>query len=390
MNFKLTINSQSYKPVLPSIINSKNLIFETDCLINEWKGSDGSKFYLIGEIIGYRKDSTIEKKINFSLLESPKEVKNFEGRYLVVNILNDKSINLWNDHFGRLDVYWQHKEEDKSLVISSRFDLNNQGDKNKIDQIALAQVLSIYGGRPLKKQTLDTNIHRLGVGESLLFQKNQVLIKKSEFKPVKSFSKTDYSKLELYSNLLIESVKARSSETQNIVFLSSGWDSTSILAILSHIQGPDKIECVIGRMKYSKRSGIINQFEIDRAQKIANYYKVKLHIVELDYTENVEEIIKEAKPILKSQMFANFTAINHFLLAKGAKKIAKKDASVFVGEISDGAHNFGFSQYFSIFHHNSFAFREYSDKMACYLFGPTFLKQLINNNYKDDPVWKIF
>ena len=59
MNFKLTINSQSYKPVLPSIINSKNLIFETDCLINEWKGSDGSKFYLIKLLA--RKDSTIEK-----------------------------------------------------------------------------------------------------------------------------------------------------------------------------------------------------------------------------------------------------------------------------------------------------------------------------------------
>ncbi|MBT7623401.1 MAG: hypothetical protein HN595_02625 [Flavobacteriaceae bacterium] len=389
MDFKLTINTKTYKPELPIVYSKNNLILETNSLIKSWTNSDSSSFFLIGEIIGYRdKDGFNTKNIDFHKLESNQEIKNFEGRFLVINISNKNEINLFNDYFGRFDVYWQHSESNQSLCISSRF--NFKSDDIDLDQNALAQVLSLYGGRPLKKQSLNKNIKRLGVGESLKFDNKKLLIEKLEFVPKNTFLKNDNSKLELYFNIFIESLKSRSSDTQNIVFLSSGWDSTSILAGLVHLYGPDKIDCVIGRMKYSKRSGIINQFEIDRAKKIADYFKVRLHIVELDYTEKVEDIIEEAKPFLKEQMFSNFTAINHFLLAKGAKKIAVEGSSVFVGEISDGAHNFGFSQYFSIFHHNSFAFREYSDKMASYLFGPTFLERLIDNNYTDDPVWKIF
>ena len=53
--------------------------------------------------------------------------------------------------------------------------------------------------------------------------------------------------------------------------------------------------------------------------------------------------------------------------------IYHKGKSVFCGEISDGAHNLGFSQFTTIFH-TSKHFREYSDKMASYLYGPTFMQ----------------
>lgn len=391
MDFKLTKNIKSHKPTLKTIVNEDDIIFETNCLINQWQNSSGSKFYLIGEITGFRHgDGLDNENIDFRKLESKKEIKNFEGRFLVINILQNGDINLWNDYFGRYDVYWRHSKQESTICISSNFNFIFNYDNFEIDQSALAQVLSLYGGRPLKKHSLDKNIKRLGVNEKLKFVNNEIIIEKEDFKPNKSFSKNDFSKLESYSKIFIESVRSRASDNQNIIFLSSGWDSTSILAVLVHLYGPKKIDCIIGRMKYSNRSGIINQFEIDRAQKIASYFKVRLHIVELDYTDNVESILNEARPFLKGQMFGNFTAVNHFLLAKGAKKIAKENASVFVGEISDGAHNFGFSQYFSLFHHKSFAFREYSDKMACYLFGPTFLEQMINDDYKEDPVWKIF
>ena len=75
---------------------------------------------------------------------------------------------------------------------------------------------------------------------------------------------------------------------------------------------------------------------------------------------------------------------------KAAKKIANGEEVAFAGEMSDGAHNLGFSQYVSIFHSASQDFREYSDKMASYLFGPTFLNQLIDGKHEQDPVWKIF
>lgn len=62
---------------------------------------------------------------------------------------------------------------------------------------------------------------------------------------------------------------------------------------------------------------------------------------------------------------------------------------VFAGEISDGAHNFGFSQYATIFH-PSFGFREYADKMAGYLFGPTFYQRLVGGDQDNDPIYALF
>ena len=73
------------------------------------------------------------------------------------------------------------------------------------------------------------------------------------------------------------------------------------------------------------------------------------------------------------------------MLANAATKIINKDKEViFAGEISDGAHNFGFSQYATMFH-PTYEFREYADKMASYLFGPTFLKRIVDGDYKLDP-----
>ena len=63
---------------------------------------------------------------------------------------------------------------------------------------------------------------------------------------------------------------------------------------------------------------------------------------------------------------------------------------LFAGEISDGLHNLGFSQYVTIFHPQSYDFREYSDKMNSYLFGPTFFKSILENKIKDDPVFEYF
>ena len=84
------------------------------------------------------------------------------------------------------------------------------------------------------------------------------------------------------------------------------------------------------------------------------------------------------------------TAVNHFLLAKFASKFASEDSAIFAGEMSDGAHNLGFSQVVSIFHPNSLDFREYADKMRSYLFGPSFIKFSLSENLNQDPVWAYF
>ena len=382
--------NSSKKNQLPLIFEGDDCIIQASELLHKWVNSEGDFFFVLGEIIGIRNnDYKLNKLIDWSLLEDQNNTSKIDGRYIVITKRNDNTISIWTDYFGRVDIYWTNKSN--SIEVTTGIDLfSDKIDKGQFDQNGLAQALTIYGSRPLKKHTLFSNINRLGVQENLIITKDSLSIKKILFKPKNVFPKDDKSKLDLYADIFIEAVRSRASQKQNIVFLSSGWDSTSILATLVHLFGPSTIDCVIGRMHYSKRSGIINQFELDRAQKMAEYFGVRLHIVELDYTNNADNLISKVSPILKGQQFGAGTGYNHWLLAEGAKKISKPGAVIFAGEISDGAHNLGFSQYFSIYHPASHSFREYSDKMASYLFGPTFLKQLIEGNYEKDPVWKIF
>ncbi|MAC40860.1 MAG: hypothetical protein CMJ05_03610 [Pelagibacterales bacterium] len=374
----------------PLIYQNNNFSIHGTHFIKQWKNDEGNNFFLIGDIIGQRvlgdKLSNIE---SYTLFEKKENTTLIEGRYIVIEVTNQNKVSIWADQFSRAEIFWA-KNENGDIEVTSGIDMFSEDiNMGPIDQNSLAQFITIYGNRPLKKHTLHENINRLGILETFTFSNDNIYINKIEFKPKTTFSKENTLKLNKYADFFIESVRARSSATQNIVFLSSGWDSTSILATLCHLFDASKIECIIGRMKYSNRSEIINQFELDRAQKMADYYNVKLHIVELNYTESIKEFIRDSKSIFRSQQFGGFTGLNHWLLAKGAKKIAHPNAVVFAGEISDGAHNLGFSQYFSIYHPSSHSFREYSDKMASYLFGPTFLSQLINGNHEDDPVWKI-
>ena len=187
----------------------------------------------------------------------------------------------------------------------------------------------------------------------------------------------------------MDAVKIRSLEGDNIVYLSSGWDSTAILASLVHLHGPKKVRGVIGKMQYSERAGVINPFEVSRAQSVADYYGVKLDIIDFDYTKAVPECLEYLKPVLKNHFISSGTVLSHGILAEYVSRKYGKDNNVFAGEISDGVHNFGFSQFASIFH-PVLDFREYSDKMLNYIYGPTFLTSFHNGKYKDDLIYKIF
>ena len=59
----------------------------------------------------------------------------------------------------------------------------------------------------------------------------------------------------------------------------------SILAGLVKIND-QRIQCVIGRMKYSKNL-VANSFEILRAKKICEFFKVKLNIINFNYYKKI-------------------------------------------------------------------------------------------------------
>jgi len=278
--------------------------------------------------------------------------------------------------------------KDNKVVFASDLSLFPESPScDGYDQIGLAHSLTVYGFRPAKKQTIYKGIKRLGVGEIALIGLEKIEIKQSDFKPIEigNYAEPD---LERYADLFLDALKVRGSDNGNVVFLSSGWDSTSILGGLVHIYGADKVQGVIGRMRYSERAGIINPFEIERAQKVADYYGVPLDIVEFDFTKEVPHVLSYLKETMKSNFIASGTLFSHGILADHIAKNYNNGESVFAGEISDGVHNLGFSQFATIFH-PVLEFREYSDKMASYLYGPTFMDSFVKGTYVDDAIYNL-
>ena len=146
------------------------------------------------------------------------------------------------------------------------------------------------------------------------------------------------------------------------------------------------------KTKLFKKYGVTNWPEINKAKKIADYFGVKLDIINLNYLseEFINKYIGKIQNLLSQKNLNMFPGLSHFLLAEKASRLRNSnDTTVFSGEMSDGAHNLGFSQFATIFHKNSKYFREYSDKMMSYLFGPTFLSNLQETNFSEDPVWKL-
>lgn len=310
-----------------------------------------------------------------------------EGNYSGV-MIDSNDIVVFGDKFNRVEIFYTYQKN--GIVFSS--DLESIIDllpEVEYSQPALASVLSIYGYYAPKKHTIYEGVYRVGVGEYVTCRNGSIVFGQRKFTPsaVKRYSDRE---LHEYSNILEASVLKRASDSCNWIFLSSGWDSTSILAILVKHFGPSKVRAVIGEMLYSDRAGTINQFEIDKANKIADYFGIRLDIIPFDLRcDSAVDYWKKLSQNLKKQHIYSGSALNFGRLNDYVLKNSNSDDSIFAGEISDAIHNFGFSQYATILEHSDLGFREYSDKMASYLFSPSFFKKIIANTYRDDFVYKV-
>lgn len=163
-----------------------------------------------------------------------------------------------------------------------------------------------------------------------------------------------------------------------VVFLSSGWDSTCILALLVEKYGPKGITCITLRMAYDAKnpSTTFNPYELKKAASFCEYYKVKHIIVDSDFCNkniNHEDRLKE----LSNASLYNATAYNHKTLWRAVEELGfePSDTVVYAGEFSDGAHNWGFAQSFGAVH-PEIGLRQYADKARAYFMSPSFLNRV--------------
>ena len=379
---------------LDALVQQEGLKVNGTGVLHHWQNGKGDKYFLLGDVIGVRHADGMLScpsliKLETDCLENPNRIPEVEGRFVVVKVSQTGTCEVWTDQFGRIDIYWQL--DDGSIVLGTGLDFLPVAQKGaSSDSVGVAHALTVYGSRPAKKHTLYRDVKRLGVNQGIRLAQGGRYELLS--RPFKAASVVSYGERDLhrYTDFFLEAIRARASSDGNVVYLSSGWDSTSILACLVHLFGSRKVRAVIGRMRYADRSGVINQFEIDRAKAVADYFGVRLDIIELDYRRSAPALLERLKGLFRAQQFGNIAGCNHWLLAEGVARKAEGNEIIFNGEMSDGAHNLGFSQFVSIFHPASQGFREYSDKMASYLFGPTFLGQMQKGVHEQDPVWQLF
>jgi len=309
-----------------------------------------------------------------------------EGRFVIIVVKANGEAIVLTDRFGKRDVFLHTTTN--GILMTSGMDLIPDRRSTGYDQVALAHTLTYYGHRPPKRATIYNSVRRLGVGEAITVNGASVV---STTRPFQPMVQARYGEAEhhLYADIFLDHLATCGSRAGNVVFLSSGWDSTSILAGLVHVHGRHKVRAVIARDLYSERSGVCNRFEIEKATKIADYYGIKLDTVDLDHAERGHYWSEQAEPILRDGHFFSLTGINHMILARHVAATTGGDETIFAGEISDGAHNLGFSQFVTAFH-PSFEFRQYADKMASYLFGPTFAREFLSGRHKEDAVHKFF
>lgn len=352
----------------------------------------GDIFYYIennGSIVFIEENSTAYLKNIFSKQALENVIRRLEGQYVGFYVDNANClVRIFSDRYARIDCFYGAKGRD--YYFSTDLDFIFQELRPQYDQKMIAHFFSVYGWYTPKGLTIYENIRRLRVGEIITVSKSGIRSEIMEFKPLEIQEYTD-KELETYYAVLRDSVVARANRRGTTwVSSSSGWDSSILLGILINELGHKKVRMLIGRMKYSEKTDIINKFEIDKIKKIGKFYGVKPEIEELDYRgKDVPAFWQKIAPFYKSKHSYAFAVYNFSRLSLRLREIAGEGAVIFNGETSDSFHNFGFSQ-FATFFHSKKSFTEYADKMNCYLYGPSFFKKVLDGTHERDKVFQIF
>jgi hypothetical protein len=311
-------------------------------------------------------------------------IESVEGDYAGIHVDRKNSkITVFSDKLKRKEIYYC---EDAGTVTAST-DLKNLRKKSKgYNHEAMASALYLYIP---KKHTLFSNVFRLRYNEALELAPGRWGIVKYEEEPLKI---EDYSDADLkaFGELVENAIVSRASDEMNIVQMSGGWDSSFMVSVLTKHFGTAKVKGVVAELILP--DGVnYNPYEIAKTKKIADYFGVQLDVVKVHFGDKGLVGFWESDirgKLLEQGIYAPFSFIQ-FKMARHIKDKYGEGAVVFNGEACDSIMNLGFAQFASIPHENK-GFGEYSDKMLCYMYGPTFFRKVLDGTYKDDLVFRIF
>lgn len=308
-----------------------------------------------------------------------------EGAF-VAAVLDKKkdSVVVMGDTFARVNMFY-HEDNGNCIASTSIADVLSQVKDIGYQQEALYCILIL--GYPPAKHTPYAEVRRLAHSEQLLFKngkKTIIDLKINEIK-IHPMAAKDHK---AYAKIFENAILSRTSDIENWVMISGGWDSTIMLATLCKYLDKSKIKPIVTRLLLPNGK-CYNPYEVSKSQKIASYYGLKCEVADAWLgSENTYDHISSISLNLRSNILFDWMPA-FYAMAEIIKKKGKKSAAVFYGGFSDALHNFGFSQ-FSSLPYLSYDFREYSDKMKNYLYSPSFLTKVLNSSHEKDFLFKLF
>ena len=233
MNLKIKIDLKNKKQnIINQLSDSKNFsakIILKNCIKKK-------KQFLIAEKIQNKKKDII-RLLNSNSNEKLSHIFNeIDGAYAFIEISED-SITIQNDFFSRVDIFFKYDKENNLIYISNSFDFF-YSERQNFNQKALLHYFLNYGSRPPKKNTVFKDVNRLDNSQYISINlKNKTL--KTNYLNYKKILKTPVNKNN-FNDLFLECLKRKSDPDLNIVYLSSGWDSTAVLGGLIYLYGKKK------------------------------------------------------------------------------------------------------------------------------------------------------
>lgn len=310
-----------------------------------------------------------------------------EGAY-VAAILDKKkdSVMVTGDAFACVNMFYHNDNDNDNCIASTNIaDILSRVKDVRYQQEALYCILIL--GYPPAKHTPYVDVRRLAHSEQLLFKdgKGAIIYPNINEIKIRPMAEKDHK---TYAKLFENAIRSRTSDIENWVLISGGWDSSIILATLCKHLDKSKIKPIVTRLLLPNGK-CYNPYEVSKSQKIASYYGLKCEVVDAWLgSENTYDHISGISSNLRSNILFDWMPA-FYAMAEIIKKKGKKGAAIFYGGFSDALHNFGFSQ-FSSLPYISYDFREYGDKMRNYLYSPSFLTKVLNSSHEKDFFFKLF
>ncbi|MCQ9201520.1 MAG: asparagine synthase C-terminal domain-containing protein [Prochlorococcus marinus XMU1425] len=275
---------------------------------------------------------------------------------------------------------------DKGEIIKSNDIRELVNNDTKISPI-ITQIFDVYGSRIPYPFTIFDGIFRVDKRNpfDILVEDNKISLSYPD-----PLNKIDREwNINNYFEVLSEAVKCNTKYAA--VFLSSGWDSSSIVASLAEKMPSENIKTFTQSHDYGEEKPF-NIYELNKVKKICNHYGIENILVPGKCDKfNEEELDNYFRKSSVKMLFSN-VSVNHSTLWDSVIEYGfpEKDTTIYAGEYSDGAHNFGFSQNFGALYPEK-GLREYGDKIRNYFLSPSFFKRLITEkNLENDFLVKNF